>query len=460
MRSILYTFNINYDFKTDGIILLINKILFMRVLKQEIYFPIIISIHFVIWAIDLYFYKGSFMEISSDTLFFGEMKNESWMNIHRILGEVFSSWVVTVFAANFLMASRAKWIEKIFGGLDKMYMIHRRSGVIAVILLLLHFIVVPRDLVAFNIGKPLGLYALILILVGVILSAAPVFKKKIPYHKWINFHRLMGLFYLLAIIHAVSVNSLIKELPLVRTYVFGMSIIGFGAWFYRVFLYGLFNKKLNYEISSVVNLTNGITEIMLKTKEPPLSFKAGQFAFFTFPSLSKREQHPFTISSHPSNDELRITVKGLGDYTNNIGKLKIGDKAIVEGAFGLFSSKGDIDKEQIWIAGGIGITPFISLSKEKFMNKTKLFYCVKNKEDAVYSEEFALVSAKESNFEFIIWASEEKGHLTAEQLDITSFEDKAYLICGPEVLKDCITKQLIDNKVKRESIYDEMFSFR
>ena len=106
------------------------------------------SLYFL--AIDLYFYNGSFKEVSSDTLFFGELTNVSWKNSHRILGEVFSSWVVTVFAFNFLMATRAKWVENLFGGLDKMYLIHRRSGIIAVTLLIAHFLIVPRDLVEFN----------------------------------------------------------------------------------------------------------------------------------------------------------------------------------------------------------------------------------------------------------------------------------------------------------------------
>ena len=215
----------------------------MKRLKQEIYFPIIVGIHFIFWIVDLSLYRGSFMEVSSDTLLFGTMTNESWANIHRILGEIFSSWVVTVFAFNFLMASRAKWVERLFGGLDKMYIIHRRSGVIAIFLLLAHFIVVPRDLTAFNAGKPLGFYAFILILIGVVLSAAPIFKRKIPYHKWINFHKLMGIFYVMGVAHGLMVNSLIKELPITRIYVFGMAFIGIAAWFYRAFLFQVFNKK-------------------------------------------------------------------------------------------------------------------------------------------------------------------------------------------------------------------------
>lgn len=431
----------------------------MRVLKQELYFPLIIGMHFIIWAIDLYFYKGSFSEVSSDTLFFGEMTNQSWMNFHRIFGEVLSSWVLTVFAANFLMATRAKWIEKIFGGLDKMYMIHRRSGMIALALLIAHFIFVPRDLVSFNVGKPLGFYALILILVGVIISAVPFIKKKLLYHQWINIHKLMGIFYVMAVFHAAMVHSLIKELPLTRVYVFGMAAIGIGAWFYKAFLYGLFNKKLDYTIASVNDLGNRIIEIHLKNKGKALQFNAGQFAFFTFPALSKKEQHPFTISSHPLSDILRLTVKDLGDYTNKINQLKKGNVAKIEGPFGLFSSVYSKEKEQIWIAGGIGITPFLSLSKDIYMNKVKLYWCVKNKDEAVYSEELAETSSSNLNFEFIIWPTNDNGLLTVDKLG-EKLKDKAYLICGPEALKQSIIKQLTTKGVKRDFIYDEEFAFR
>ena len=433
----------------------------MRILKQEIYFPIIIGIHFVFWAIDLYFYTGSFKEVSSDTLVFGELTNVTWKNPHRILGEVFSSWVVTVFAFNFLMATRAKWVENLFGGLDKMYLIHRRSGVIAVFLLLAHFITVPRDLVAFNAGKPLGFYAFVLIIVGVIISAAPVFKRKIPYHKWINIHKLMGLFYVMGVVHGILVESLIKELPITRIYVFGMSFIGIAAWVYRAFLFRIFNKNLEYTIGSIKDLGNNTVEIKMNSKKELLKYKAGQFAFFTFPTISKKEQHPFTLSSHPHNENLRITVKGLGDYTNNLAsKLSINDTVKVEGPYGKFSSNYSKEKEQIWIAGGIGITPFLSLVKDYYTKKITLYWCVNSIAEASYKEELEEIEKKNPLFEFIIWDSSVKGHINVDELSLRELDSKSYLICGPEVLKKNITKQLKKEGVNQENIYDEEFAFR
>lgn len=432
----------------------------MRRLKQEIYFPIIIGIHLIFWAIDLYFYKGSFTEVSSDTLLFGEMTNVSWFNFSRIFGEVLSSWVVTVFAANFLMATRDRWIEKIFGGLDKMYLIHRRAAIIAVSIIILHFVFVPRDLTEFTPGKPMGFYAMALILLGVIVSAVPFFKKKIPYHKWLNFHKLMGVFYVLAVIHGIMVHSLIKELPITRIYVFGMSFIGIGAWFYKAFLFGLFNKKLSYNIISIKPLGEGITELLLHPSSKSLKFKAGQFAFFTFPKISRREQHPFTISSHPLNENLRVTIKNLGDYTAKLNMLSVGDQAIVEGAYGMFSSKYAKEKEQVWIAGGIGITPFLSLGKDIYTHPVKLYWSVNNETEAVYKDELEDFSKDNPNFEFSVWQSNKNGYLTVDKLKIENIDKKAFFICGPEPLKKSLMQQLTNKGVKMTDIYDEEFAFR
>ncbi len=433
----------------------------MRILKQEVYFPIIILIHFLFWGIDLYFYKGAFTEVNSDTLFFGEMRNESWNNVHRILGEVFSSWVVTVFAFNFLMATRLKWVERIFGGLDKMYLIHRRSGIIAVFLLIAHFVIVPRDLTEFTPGKPLGFYAFALILIGVLLSAAPVFKRKIPYHRWINIHKLMGVFYVMGVLHGLMVNSLIRELPITRVYVFGMAFIGIAAWVYRAFLFNVFNKKLDYKIIEVRNRGHRITEVLMTAAKKEMNFRAGQFAFFKFPTISRKEQHPFTISSHPYEEKLRISIKGLGDYTNDLSeKLKEGDPVQIEGAYGHFSSSYIKESDQIWIAGGIGITPFLSLAKDMHPNKVHLFWCVKKEEEAVYKDELKTITKNNPKFQFTIWPSDQYGYLNAEKLNIDNYKNKGYLICGPKALKESLIKQLKAKGVSNENIYDEEFAFR
>ena len=436
----------------------------MRTIKQEHYFPAIIAIHFVFWWIDLYFYKGTFKEIHSDTLLFGELKDINWGN-HRILGEVFSSWVVTVFAFNFLMATRAKWVEKIFGGLDKMYMIHRRSGVIAVILLLLHFVFVPRDLTEFNPGKPLGFYALVLILIGVILSAAPPLKRKIPYHKWIKFHKLMGVFYVMGVIHGIMVKSLIQELPITRVYVFGMAFIGIAAWFYRAFLYNLFNKKLDYTVSKIQHFKNDTLEVILEPDNMSLSYKAGQFTFVSFKGINRNEAHPFTISNNPNGNDgvLRLTIKALGDYTADLqSSITKGAQAKIQGSFGLFDFKKTKYKNQLWLAGGIGITPFLSFLKEvSDEDDITLVWSVKEVSQAYYKDEIEEIASQNPNIRFVLWDSDTKGHFAIDKMyESAEIKEHSIFICGAEVMRESYIKQLQQKGVSINDIHYEEFSFR
>jgi len=435
----------------------------MRTIKQEHYFPLIIAIHFILWAIDLFFYQGGTKEVHSDTLFFGEMKGDLWSNTHRIMGEVFSSWAVTVFAANFLMATRAKWVEKIFGGLDKMYMIHRRSGVIAVVLLLLHFLFVPRDLTEFTVGKPLGFYALVLILVGVVLSVAPVFKQKIKYHKWIKFHKLMGVFYIMGIVHSLKVPTLTSELPLVRTYVYGMAILGILAWIYKAFLYNIFNKKLDYSVNSIKHFENDTTEIQLVPINKKLAYEAGQFTFVSFDGLNKNESHPFTISNHPSEDHLRLTIRSLGDYTADLqSSLKEDAKAKIQGAFGQFNYIKAKNKDQIWLAGGIGITPFLSFLKELNLNfKVTLIWSVKTVDQANYKDEIEKAVSQNSNLNFVLWDSGTKGYFSiGKKFKSNTLKNKSVFICGPEIMRESYIKQLMEKGVSINDMHYEEFSFR
>jgi len=417
----------------------------MRVLKQEQYFPIITFTHFIFWGIDIAMYKGDYE--------FG---------VQNIIGEVFSSWVMTAFAINFLMATKARWVERIFGGLDKMYVIHRRAGTLAVILLVLHFIAVPKT-AEFTIGKPLGLASFVLIMIGVIISVAPVFKKKLKYNNWIKVHRMMGIFYLLGIAHFMNVPTLTSELPIVRSYVFLMSIIGVSAWFYKTFLFGLFNKKLKYSITNIKNFSNDTSELTLSPVDKSLEFEEGQFAFLSIPGFGKGEAHPFTISNANSENGLRFTIKSLGDYTADLQNGLTEDMDVkVQGPYGLFNFKKATYKNQVWLAGGIGITPFLSflrvVPKEY---KVTLIWCVNSVGQANYKDEIEALAKEKGNVEFILWDSHEKGHFSiGKKYNVTEVKDKTYYMCGPETMRESYIKQLREKGVPMKELHYEEFSFR
>lgn len=417
----------------------------MRTIKQEDYFPFIMVCLIIFWVIDLSLYKGDYE-----------------YSLQQVVGEILSSLAVTVLAVNFLMATRAKLIERIFGGLDKMYMVHRRAGIFAVAFLILHFIVIPKS-PEFTIGKPMGLLALVLILIGVILSAAPVFKRKIKYHKWVNIHKSMGLFYVLGIAHSINVSTLTSELPIVRTYVYGTAFIGIIAWIYRAFLYNIFNKKLDYTVTTIKHFENDTMEILLKPAIKKLAFEAGQFTFVSYDGINKNEPHPFTISNHPSDDHLRFTVKALGDYTADLQtSLKEGTKAKVQGAFGHFNFKKAKYKKQLWLAGGIGITPFLSFLREVNTDyNVMLVWSVKSIDQADYKNDIENIVAQKNNIDFVLWDSDSKGHFSIDKkYKSTAIKNHSIFICGSEVMRESYIKQLLQKGVPIRDIHYEEFSFR
>ena len=81
-------------------------------------------------------------------------------------------------------------------------------------------------------------------------------------------------------------------------------------------------------------------------------------------------------------------------------------------------------------------------------------------DEAVYREELDEVAGENPNFSYQIWPSEDRGYLSADDLSVDDYEDKAYLICGPANLKRNLTRQLIAKGVSKSAIYDEEFAFR
>ncbi|MDP1644049.1 MAG: FAD-binding oxidoreductase [Thiobacillus sp.] len=104
---------------------------------------------------------------------------------------------------------------------------------------------------------------------------------------------------------------------------------------------------------------NRVLKVAITLKDRWPGLEAGQFAFVTFDQ--SEGPHPFTISSAwHGNGKLFFLIKGIGDYTSTLpATLKVGDLVKVEGPYGRFAFGGRKPR-QIWVAGGIGITPFVA----------------------------------------------------------------------------------------------------
>ncbi len=391
------------------------------------------------------------------------------------LGQIAGLVGMAMFSVSLILGARLKFLDKYFCGLDKVYQNHHIVGAVSFSLLLFHplFLVVRhiqislRDAALFfmpsrDLAVGYGITSLFLMIVLMVMT----FYIQLKYQRWKLSHKFLVLVFIFAVLHSFYVASDISRDSILRVYILGLVAIGLGAGFWRAFLHKYFNQNFDYEIIKINALNSGILEIEMAPKDKKIKYEGGQFIFVSFASWGvSAESHPFSISSSPAAENLRIAVKALGDFTTEMKKLKAGDKVSVEGPFGGFSYKNALSKNQIWIAGGIGITPFLSMAGDLKIDdgyKVDLYYGVNAPEEAVFSDALFKTSSVNKNFKAINWYSNESGRLNGEIISELSrgLRDKDIFLCGPPMFMKSLNEQFGKMGIKKNRIYWENFNFK
>lgn len=217
------------------------------------------------------------------------------------------------------------------------------------------------------------------------------------------------------------------------------------------------------KIRSINKVTHDVLKIV--TERPSgYRFTPGQA---TEISINKagwdKERRPFTFTCLPEDDYLEFTIKTYPSHkgvTNEILTLKQNDELILHDVFGTIAFKG----EGIFIAGGAGVTPFISIIRflraKNELRNNKLLFANKTKSDIILEKEFSGLLGNN----FINILSDEKvagceyGFISEGLLrqHIRTTDTKIYL-CGPEPMMEAIEKQLALLGIGEGSIIKEQF---
>lgn len=401
-----------------------------------------------------------------------------YSSITHSLGELTALIGMTMFALTFILSARISFLEDIFGGLDKVYITHGILGGATLMMILSHPILLILKFIPNNL-KQAALYLLpsshwsvnfgIIALLGLILLISITLFTRIKYHRWKFSHEFLGLVFIFAVFHTFLVrgdSSADQIFTGYYAYAAIVSIIGLFGFSYSLFLKNRLFKAAKYRVISINRLDKDTYDIRMTPEHKPLEYKSGQFIFVRFynEKLSK-EVHPFSIASRSNNPTIKIVVKNLGDFTSRLTHLEVGDYISLEGPYGRFHYKAK-DSDQIWIAGGIGITPFLGMAEDLESNDCKgrihLYYSCRQGSDFVGLERLKQIEHKVGNFRLILWNSGMKGHLTLRKIYEISgqFEGKDFYMCGPSGLKHGMVKQLLKTGVPKSKIHAEEFEFR
>lgn len=342
-----------------------------------------------------------------------------------------------------LIATRAFFVEWIFGGLDRSYIVHKWLGIGAMVALLIHNTIdaeMPRrgrQNVFEDLAEALGELSLYGLIILVVISVATF----IPYRLWKWTHRLMGGFFLVGVLHYLIILKPFSNGDPLGLYTTTISAIGLLAFVWRL-LPSRMRLSFSYKVASV-ETSGSATSVSFVPMGRKLRHQAGQFAFVSF---AGQEPHAFTISSAPREDgRIRMSIAARGDYTRGLDrKITVGMKARFEGPYGHFTRYKPA-KPQIWIAAGVGITPFLARAQALRADDAPvhLVYTVRNRADAVHLDELSALAKAKPNLKLHLHVSADRGRLHAAQIiDQTGADPKDVVIsfCGPQVMRESLKR--------------------
>lgn len=388
----------------------------------------------------------------------------------QVVAETLSSSAMILWACGILLSNKPRILEPYFGGLDRMYIIHKNINILALLIIVIHLIIVPTT----DKGGPGVWIAWVVfpaILILVLLTVAPRVPfisnfAHLPYHKWRNLHRYMGVLFILGATHMLMVQPLIMHAPIVFAYVETMIGIGVFAYLYKELLWDRLRGRLSYIVGDVKKLNGTVAEVTLHAQDTGLTHRAGQFLYVHFDAdKTLQEPHPFTISSAPDEENLRLSIKASGDWTQHLHEhLHPGAIAHVDGPYGEFNYKIGSQK-QVWIAGGIGITPFMSWMRDFESNphgrQIDFFYTTRVPEEALFLDEIQEAESH-TGFRSHVLHSVRDGRLNVDKVVALSGDPsgKDIYMCGPAAMLEAFRLALMEKGVSAGRIHYEEFNFR
>jgi predicted ferric reductase len=240
-------------------------------------------------------------------------------------------------------------------------------------------------------------------------------------------------------------------------------ILGIIAWVYRVVWRDGWARGARYTVASV-DTSGPITTVEMSPVRRPLRHAPGRFVFVRIGRGALAEPHPFTIASAPHEPRLRLHVKHLGDWSEGVAsRLSVGESVRVEGPYGRLELHPGDGRTTVWVAGGVGITPFLGASAElpAGCEPPHLFYAVRSRAEAVGLEELEAAAAA-GRIRLHVHPSAENCRLCAADLEGTfgpaGLRDAHVVMCGPDALVRDMTRAV--RRLGARRVHVEAFDIR
>ncbi|TXL72429.1 ferric reductase [Vineibacter terrae] len=403
---------------------------------------------------------------------------------------------VAAMSVAMILALRPRWPERWLGGLDKMYRLHKWLGIAALCLSVIHWLWSqgPKWAVGWGwLSRPargprpplenpieqafanlrgtaegIGEWAFY----ATVLLIALALIKHFPYRLFYKTHRLLAVAYLVLAFHAVVLIDFDDwASPVGAAMAVLLTSGSYAAVIVLLRRVGA-GRQVEGRIAALKHYPGvHVLEAEIDVPGGWPGHRPGQFAFAT--SDISEGAHPYTIASAWHEKDRRITfiAKELGDHTSRLReKLRVGQTVKVEGPYGCFDFD-DGQSRQIWIGGGIGITPFIARMKYLALERrahpdqpppaVDLFHTTADVDETALAKLRA--DAEAANIRLHILIDARDGRLTGDRIRaaVPQWRDASIWFCGPARFGEALQKDFAAHGLPvEERFHQELFAMR
>jgi predicted ferric reductase len=382
----------------------------------------------------------------------------------------------------FGLTARFRYVTEPWGE-DVIYHFHRRISLVAITLVVLHVIILfalrPQRVAMLNFFEAswratfgaLAIYALIALVVTALWRT----KVRLNYETWHLSHIVLAVTAIAAgLLHMLGFGRYLID-PWKQALWIGLAIFWIGLLIYVRIVKPLFMLRRPYRVAEVRKERGDTwTLVMRPDRHAGFLFSPGQFGWLTlWGSPFKITGHPFSFSSSAAVTDGRVemSIRNLGDFTSAIPDVPVGSRVYLDGPYGAFTIGNPADMH-VLIAGGIGVTPMMSMIRTLADRGDKrpviLLYASKDWDSVTFREDLETLKAQLNLTTVYVlqnpppgWLGEQ-GYISAEMFKRhlpPPYETHEYFICGPDVMMDAIENALKELGVPLSKYHSERYSF-
>lgn len=235
----------------------------------------------------------------------------------------------------------------------------------------------------------------------------------------------------------------------------------------------------NYIVKAKQDIPGNVLSLTLapETTKDKIDHDAGQYVTVGFKRRGRKTPvRSFSIVSDPRSDELQVAMRTQGNFTSAMRDVQVGDIVYVQGPFGEFVVNPSYDRTIVMLAGGIGITPFISMLR--YVTSTNmpvsvtLLYSCRSLSEAPFYDEILQLQRRNPNLRVVFFVTNGQGesaegatvvHSTISEEHLQkvtggNFAGITYFACGPKGFMNTMERTLMKNGVRGDRIVTESFA--